>query len=234
MGSRLGDIDELKGLIGKSENLQRPNLFRVTLPPIKGYDTKDLNLLCKAVIMPGRQLGTLEKQIGMYKYDIVNQMSLSEVTMTFLVPTSHMVKNYFVDWQKTMFNKGSVGYYNDYSRDILIETMKKGATIPLFQRDIPFLNKINPTIRNRLPDIGPFKLSQGEVDMDLGTKDDWSHKCRLIDAIPTTMSDITLGNDQESAIMELTISFKYKEWTAQSADAKSLFDNILGGGLSIF
>ena len=112
--------------------------------------------------------------------------------------------------------------------------MKKGATIPLFQRDIPFLNKLNPTIRNRLPDIGPFKLSQGEIDMDIGTKDDWSHKCRLIDAIPTTMSDTQLGDDQTDATMELTISFKFKDWEAESADAKSLFDDILSGGLSIF
>ena len=234
MGNRIGDIEELKGLIGKNENFQRPNLFRVTLPPIKGYNTKDLNLLCKAVLMPGRQLGTMEKQVGMYKYDIVNQMSMSEVTMTFHVTSSHMVKNYFMEWQKVMFDKGTVGYYKDYARDIKIETMKKGATIPLFQRDIPFLNKLNPTIRNRLPDIGPFKLSQGEIDMDIGTKDDWSHKCRLIDAIPTTMSDIQLVDDQTDATMELTISFKFKDWVAESADAKSLFDNILSGGLSIF
>jgi len=76
MGNRIGDIEELKGLIGKNDNFQRPNLFRVTLPPIKGYNAKDLNLLCKAVLMPGRQLGTIEKQVGMYKYDIVNQMSI--------------------------------------------------------------------------------------------------------------------------------------------------------------
>ena len=107
MGSRLGDIEELKGLIGKSGNVQRPNLFRVILPPIKGYDSKDLNLLCKAVLMPGRQLGTLEKQVGMYKYDIVNQMSVSEVTMTFHVPTTHTVKNYFNEWQKVAFNKAA-------------------------------------------------------------------------------------------------------------------------------
>lgn len=234
MGSRLGDIEELKGLIGKSGNIQRPNLFRVILPPIKGYDSKDLNLLCKAVLMPGRQLGTLEKQLGMYKYDIVNQMSVSEVTMTFHVPTTHTVKNYFNEWQKVAFNKGEVGYYKDYARDIKIETMSKAATIPVFNKQIPFLKKVDPIIRNRLPDIGPFKLSQGEFDLDLGTKDEKSYSCRLIDAIPTTMSDTQLGDDQENAIMELTISFKFKDWEAESADAKSLFDKIISGALSFF
>jgi len=234
MGSRLGDIEELKGLIGKSGNIQRPNLFRVILPPIKGYDSKDLNLLCKAVLMPGRQLGTLEKQLGMYKYDVVNQMSVSEVTMTFHVPTTHTVKNYFNEWQKVAFNKGEVGYYKDYARDIKIETMSKAATIPVFNKQIPFLKKVDPIIRNRLPDIGPFKLSQGEFDLDLGTKDEMSYSCRLLDAIPTTMSDTQLGNDQENAIMELTVSFKFKDWEAESADAKSLFDKIISGALSFF
>ncbi len=234
MGSRLGDIEELKSLIGSNGNIQRPNLFRVILPPIKGYNTKDLNLLCKAVIMPGRQLGTLEKQIGMYKYDIVNQMSVSEVTMTFHVPTTHTVKNYFNEWQKVAFNKGEVGYYKDYARDIKIETMSKAATIPVFNKQIPFLKKVDPLIRNRLPDIGPFKLSQGEIDLDLGTKDEKSYSCRLIDAIPTTMADTQLGDDQENAIMELIISFKFKDWEAESADAKSLFDRILSGALEFF
>lgn len=234
MGSRLGDIDELKGLIGKNNNIQRPNLFRVILPPIKGYDTKDLNLLCKAVVMPGRQLGTLEKQLGMYKYDIVNQMSVSEVTMTFHVPTSHIIKNYFNEWQKVAFNKGEVGYYKDYARDIKIETLQKGATIPAFNKQIPFLKKVNPTIRNRLPDIGPFKLSQGEFDLDLGTKDQMSYSCRLFDAIPTTMSDTQLGDNEENAIMELTISFKFKDWEAESAEAKSIFDKIMKGALRFF
>ena len=234
MGSRLGDIEELKGLLGKSGNVQRPNLFRVILPPIKGYDSKDLNLLCKAVLMPGRQLGTLEKQVGMYKYDIVNQMSVSEVTMTFHVPTNHTVKNYFNEWQKVAFNKGEVGYYKDYARDIKIETMSKAATIPVFNKQIPFLKKVDPLIRNRLPDIGPFKLSQGEIDLDLGTKDDMSYSCRLLDAVPTTMSDTQLGDDQENAIMELTISFKFKDWEAESADAKSIFDKIIEGALRFF
>lgn len=232
--NRLGSIEGLKSLIGKQGNFQRPNLFRVTLPPIKGYDTKDLNLLCKAVMMPGRQLGTLEKQLGTYKYDVVNAMTVSEVTMTFHVPTTHTVKNYFTEWQKVAFNKGEVGYYKDYARDIKIETLSKGATIPAFNKQIPFLKKVNPLIRNRLPDIGPFKLSQGEIDLDLGTKDEMSYSCRLLDAIPTTMSDTQLGDEQENAIMELTISFKFKDWEAESKDAKSLFEKILSGALEFF
>jgi hypothetical protein len=232
MANRIGDIENIKSLIGKNENFQRPNLFRVTLPPIKGYDTKDLNLLCKSVMVPGRQLGTLDKQVGMYKYGIVNQMSVSECTMQFHIPTTHLVKNYFQEWQSVMFQKGEVGYYNDYARTIQIEAMKKGATIPVFQKDIPALKKLNPTVRKRLPDIGPFKLSQGEIDLDLGTKDDWSHKCKLIEAIPTTMSDTIMADDQENGLMELTISFKFKEWEAESADARSVFKEILKGDFS--
>ncbi|MAI05454.1 MAG: hypothetical protein CMA07_07055 [Euryarchaeota archaeon] len=232
--NRLGSIEGLKTLMGRSDGFQRPNLFRVQLPPIDGYDTKDLNLLCKAVLLPGRQIGTIEKQLGTYKYDIVNAQTVSEVTMTFHVPATHIVKNYFEDWQSIAWNKGEVGYFKDYARDLKIETLKTGATIPAFNKQIPFLKKISPTIRNRLPDIGPFKLSQGEVDLDLGTKDEKTYTCRLIEAFPTTMSDIQLGDDQENAIMELTVSFKYRDWESTAHDAKSLFSSILSGGLNIF
>lgn len=229
----IGNIEQLKTLMGQSQGFQRPNLFRVQLPPIDGYDTKDLNLICKAVTLPGRQLGTIEKQMGTFKHDIVNAMTLSEVTMVFHVPSTHVVKNYFEEWQSAAWSRGEVGYYKDYARDIVIETLKKGTSIGLFNKQIPFLDKVNPTIRNRLPDIGPFKLSQGEIDLDLSTNDEPSYTCRLIEAIPTTLGDIQLGDDQENAIMEITISFKFKDWYSKAHDAKSIFGQILGG-LNIF
>jgi hypothetical protein len=231
---RLGSIEELKTLMGSADGFQRPNLFQVELPPIDGYKTNELNLLCKAVLMPGRQLGTIEKQMGTYKYDIVNQMSISEVTMVFHVPATHTVKNYFTAWQSVMWNQGEVGYYYDYARDIKISTLKTGAVLPAYNKQIPFLKKVDPLIRNRLPDIGPFKLSQGEIDLDLGTKDEKTYTARLIDCIPTTLSDTQLGNDQENAITELTISFKVRDWTAESYDAKSFFKRILSGDINIF
>ncbi len=232
--NRLGSIEGIKQLIGASDGVQRPNLFQVELPPIDGYKTSDLNLLCKAVLMPGRQLGTIEKQLGTYKYDVINAMTLSEVTMVFHVPATHTVKNYFTTWQSVAWNRGEVGYYKDYARDIRISTLKTGATIPAFNKQIPFLKKVNPIIRNRLPDIGPFKLSQGEIDMDLGTKDEKTYSCRLIDCIPTTLSDIQLGDEQENAIAEITISFKVKDWEGESYDAKSVFSKLLSGAINIF
>ena len=224
--NQIGNIEQLKTLIGRSGGVQRPNLYRVQLPPIEGYDTKDLNLLCKAVTMPGRQLGTIEKQMGTFKMDVVNAMTLSEVTMVFHVPSNHAVKSYFEAWQSAMWTRGEVGYYKDYCRDIVVETIQKGASIPLYNKQIPFLTKLSPTIRNRLPDIGPFKFSQGEVDLALGTTDEPAYTCRLIYAMPTTLSDIQLGDDQTDAIMELTISFKFKDWYSKAHDAKRLFSGL--------
>jgi hypothetical protein len=48
----------------------------------------------------------------------------------------------------------------------------------------------------------------------------------LIDAMPTTLSDIQLGDDQTDAIMELTISFKFKDWYSKAHDAKRLFSGL--------
>ena len=56
-------IESLKGEI--RQGIAMNNLFRVLLPNLPGASSRQLNLLCKTTSMPGRQIMTTERRIGL-------------------------------------------------------------------------------------------------------------------------------------------------------------------------
>ena len=97
--NRLGSIEGLKSLIGKQGNFQRPNLFRVTLPPIKGYDTKDLKHI------------DVNEYIKLLIDDLISSYSLDKGKSAFnLERTKAFPKNVEFDIMLTF--KGSPKGYN--------------------------------------------------------------------------------------------------------------------------
>ena len=47
------NVDQLKSVASKSRGFASANQFMVTLPSLGRYDTRDLNILCTNVNMPG-------------------------------------------------------------------------------------------------------------------------------------------------------------------------------------
>ena len=60
-------IEDLKALVNTKLGFARPNKFAIELPNIPGIDltNRDLNLLCRTVSLPSKQISTIEKRIGM-------------------------------------------------------------------------------------------------------------------------------------------------------------------------
>ena len=58
-------VNALKSLVTASGGLARPNKFAIELPNIPGIDltNRDLNLLCRTVSMPSKQISTIEKEL---------------------------------------------------------------------------------------------------------------------------------------------------------------------------
>ena len=48
-------IDDFKSQIGQGGGMAMGNLYKIFLPPIKG-DAREMNMLCKATSLPGRQI----------------------------------------------------------------------------------------------------------------------------------------------------------------------------------
>lgn len=223
----MSGIEELKGKISSKNGLAFANQFSVELPltigtsvktKLSGVDKRALNLLCKSVTMPGKQIATLDRQVGIYTEKVVNGFALEDVTMTFYMLNDYGVRRYFDSWRETMvgdarttkkeggLKDGIVGYKKNYVGDVIIHQLSK----PQFRLGI---------------DLGPLN-----IDFDLLGKSIYSVK--LIEAFPTTMNSIELSNDLDG-IVEMTVSFSFTNWEVIK-DSRGLIDPKIGlnlGGL---
>ena len=216
-------IDQLMGVITNRGGLMRGNMYLVKLPPSSVIGSEELNLVCKSVSVPGRNLNTTQRQIGMFTRNIVHGQAVGELSMTFRVMNDPAVLTYFNAWQASAVNRdtGEVGYYNAYVRDIEISILKKGVGLPLFKKefDLPL-----PTfIKNRLPTIGPINFRQGEIDLDLVTNDKVAYKVRILEAYPAAVVGVTMSDDNMDGLIDINVSFSYKDWVTQSTDQPSGF-----------
>ena len=217
-------IDQFKSLVSAKGGVARANVFRVRLPSLPGVaSSRDISLLCKDVQLPGRQILTNERRIGLQFEKVAYGYAIQDINMTFHVMNDYGIKRYFETWQDLAVNQTSleVGYYNDYVRDIEISILKKGVGLPLFKKefDLPL-----PTfIKNRLPTIGPINFRQGEIDLDLVTNDKVAYKVRILEAYPAAVVGVTMSDDNMDGLIDINVSFSYKDWVTQSTDQPSGF-----------
>lgn len=213
-------IEQLQGLISAKEGFARSNLFRVILPSlsrITGSDnaadisSNDLNLYCKNVALPGKQITGAVSKIGLMSFNVANGFANDPVTMTFRVFNRPDILTYFREWRDTIITEDyQVGYYNDYVKGIKIQLLKKGFAFPLFNKQLNL--NIPESIRKSLPSLGPINFAQNEIDIDFKTDDQVIYTYDLIDAYPSTFTSITLSDDEQDGLIEITVSFAFKDF----------------------
>ena len=126
-----------------------------------------------------------------------------------------------------------MGYFDDYTKDVTIEQLQKGTGFSAFKKQLGFMDKVPTSIKNRLPDLGFLDLSQGQLDISLGSSVNSVRKVKLLQAYPTSVNDIQLGNDQNDQITELSVQLSVRDWEDAGADGpnNNLGDAVLGGVL---
>lgn len=208
-------IDDFQSEIALSGGAAVTNLWRVVLPPL-GYDGRSLNLLCRATQTPARNINQTELAIGLNRKQVANGFGVTPISMNFLVLNDPFVLEYFEKWQSLAIDQNSyeVGYYEDYTFPIQIDVLQKGKSLPIFQRDIPGLNRVPSFIRNRIPNIGPINFRQGEIDLDLVLDDSIVYSYKLLDAYPSAFTGVNLDNNQIGGFFELSVQFTYRDWTS--------------------
>lgn len=207
-------IDAFKSMVAARGGIARNNLFQVNLPSITGMAARDLNLLCKEVNLPGRQVATLDYQVGTKVDKIAYGSVTDEVTMTFLVTNDYQVRQYFDEWQKLAYNASTyeIGYKSDYAKQVEIHQLDKGLSFPVLNRSFGSFS-IPSNISNRLPRIGPVDFAQGEFDLDFYLPDRKIYTVTLEKAWPITINAVQLTNDLDG-IVELGVQFSYTRWTS--------------------
>lgn len=235
----MANIDQFKSLISRKGGIARTSAFRVKLPSIPGATSEEVNLLCKDAQLPGRQIMTNERQIGLKHEKIAYGYAVDDVSLTFYVMNDYGIKQYFEQWQNLAVDQSTyeIGYQRGqggYAFDVEIEQLKKGISLPVYSTPIG-LPRLPTIIQNRLPKLGPFDLAQGQLDIDFVTPDQISYSCKLINAFPTSMTAIQLNNEMDG-LVELNVTLSYTNWKSNhtpTPTAQNDFVNtLIGTGLT--
>jgi hypothetical protein len=233
------NIDQLKSQIGSTGGFAMANQFMVTLPQLTSYraDANELNLMCSAAALPGRQVLSQDYQIGTVNRKIANGFAVTDMTLTFLVTNSHGVREYFEAWQKEAHNPETkeVGYFKDYTYPVKIQTLEKGQRLSLFKKQLGFANKIPTFLKNRLPNLGPIDLGQGEIDLGASFDAKATYTVNLLECYPTSLNEQQLGNANEG-IMEFSVQLSFTDWESEGGEyssdreltTRSILSNVLG------
>ena len=211
----MASINELKGLISAKKGVARSNVFKVELPSLPGASMEEVNLLCRDVQLPGRQMLSHDRMVGIKKETVIYGFEKTDVTMSFLVLNDYGIKKYFDAWQKLAvdFETYEIGYFNEYTRNIKIQQLRKGYNPPIYSTPAN-LPKLPIDVKYDLSNPVPF-LATGQVNTSFVSKEDVIYQCELIDAFPTTITPIQLNNDMDG-LVELNVSFSYTNWTSGS------------------
>ena len=229
-------LDDFKAEITSGEGLALANRFRVFLPPVGGTSPRSLNLLCKTVSLPGRQLAGADYMLGTTNRKIVNGTAFTPVSMTFIGLNDFKARKYFETWQSFAINPETkeVGYYQDYVKDVIIQQVEKNAGQPPLGPKSIFDQKLPDALADKLPSVGPIDFQNGTFDLGLVGRQDLTqlaegvnYSVRLNEAYPTTLSEILLSNDLDGLI-EITVEMTFKDFTVVEGDIKDkITDKIL-------
>ena len=203
-------IDQFKSLISAKDGVARPNLYRIKFPSMPGATAEELNILCKNVTLPGRQILTSERRVGIKTEKVPYGYSVGDINLTFHVLNDYGVKEYFESWQNLAVNQQSqeVGYqrgYGGYARQVEIEQFKKVTKLPKRFTDTSLGTK------SLLPKLSDLDIVQTFFNISDQLNDLVIYKCKLIDAFPSTMTAVELTNELDG-VVELNIQLSYTNW----------------------
>jgi hypothetical protein len=228
----MASIEQLKSAASKSQGFAMANLFQVILPPLAGVSSEQINVICKMTELPGRQIMSMEQQLGTVMRKVASGYATTDINMSFYVMNDHAITKYFDAWQKLAHDQDTyrVNYYIDYVKDVEIKQLQKGTAFSLFKKQLGFLGGLPSSITGRLGNIGGIDLGQGEIDIKIGSDEHVIRHVKLLEAYPTTVNAISLGNDQEG-ISELSVQLSYRDWKSLEAEGpnNNLGDALVGG-----
>ena len=206
-------IDELKGMASSKLGFARSNSYLVELPTLASNpfgrlssfipsipgitgggipSTRELNILCKNVNMPGKQILTSDRRIGMVFEKIAYGYAVDDVSLTFYLLNDYGVMSYLNEWRSKVINEDNytVGYKNDYQSPVTIHQLRKP--------------------------LAGLSASAGPIRVNVGVGGGSVYSVQLENAFPTTISPISFSNDLDG-LVEVTVQLSYTNWKPVTA-----------------
>lgn len=197
------NIDAFKAYVASKNGFARTNMWQVILPQLDNFNmqTEELNVLCKDVVLPGRQILTNERFVGMKPTKQAYAFLQDDVSLTFHLLNDYKVKEYFDEWTSRVINLDdaySLNYPNEYSGDVKIQQIQQGGG-------------------GQSVDLFDFNVGNLNIDVNLNREPTPSkviYTCVLENAFPTTVNAINLNNEQ-NGIVELNVQLSYRNWSTR-------------------
>ena len=205
-------IEDIKALVNTKLGFARANKFLVTLPTVGvgggllagivgafsgmggGASPRELNILCSNVTMPGKQILTNDRRIGMEFQKVAYGYAVDDVSMTFYLMNDYGVKEYFDAWRNTAIpeegaNAFTSNYKSQYARTVTIHQLRQ-------------------PLAGVSKQVGPIRFNAG---IGGGTV----YSVDLLEAFPVATSAIELNNELDG-LVQLTVNFAYTNWKRSS------------------
>ena len=225
----MSTIDELKGMASSKLGFARNNNFLIELPRLgnssartgilgglqdnleafipavpgltadRSPNSRELNTLCKGVSLPGKQILTTDRRIGMVNEKVAYGYAVTELNVSFYMLNDYSVKNYFDEWLSQIVDDGydengkqtiqSVKYKDDYAYSVKVHQLRK-------------------------PQVG-FSANLGPISGNIGFGGGSVYTVELYKAFPTTVNEITFSNDLDG-LVEMSVSLSFTNWKRTS------------------
>ena len=208
----MAGIEDLKSKVSLKNGFAFSHHFAVELPSLSGINGDTMNVLCKDVDMPGKQILTLDRNIGIHNEKVVNGFATADLNMTFYMTNDYGPRKYFDKWMSEMVN--------EETGNIQWKKGKDGSGG--FAKDITIHQLSKPQAR-----VG-FDLGIIDINFDLLGSSIYS--VTLEDAFPMTQNAINLTS--QGAIVELQVNFAYTKWTVKK-DARGKLADLIDSKIGI-
>ena len=196
-------VQKIQEQASKSGGFAMQHQFVVVLPRVPNtiVESRDINILCRQVNIPGRQMASLNRIIGVKGQEISYGFVEDDVTMEFYVMNNWGIRSYFEEWQNLVLNQNTkyVGYVNDYGKNVRIHALKKGL-------DFNF-----DAVRKARNVESLLNLLGINIDIDFNFSQKTSYGVELESAYPKTINAIQLTNDLDG-LLSLSVTFAHRQW----------------------
>jgi hypothetical protein len=143
--------------------------------------------------LPGKQILTSDRRIGMQFEKIAYGYAVGDVAMSFYLLNDYGPRKYFDEWRNRVINEETleVGYKVDYERPVKIHQLRK--PIAGLSANLGFIGRVG------------LELGGGSV-----------YTVELNDAFPTSIQAIDFSNELDG-LLEVSIEISYTNWKTVSS-----------------
>jgi len=204
----IGSVDILKTTLSRGGGVARGNKFLVELPNFGGT-MRSMNILCREANMPGRQIFTSDRRMGMEFEKIAYGYSNDDVNLVFYMPNSYLPKQYFDTWESLILDRNEqvAAYKADYQKRVIIHQLRDSLPNTTHNIKMGPVNIKVPGINNIINRVAT------KNNINISTT---AYSVELIDAFPTYCSPVQFTNDPD-ALVQLNVTLSYTNWRSVKA-----------------